>query len=159
MPHWDIKQCQVLKADLSSTQREQTELVPEEGAEGSAAPRKWKVVNAILKAFVFRYTAAGLSSYWPLQHPNKAGTRFPPELESPVTHFSETWWQPLSWKQQWGGMSRHVVSAMGAVVGVAGAGQRLGVVTVGGVAVTEEEGLWAWLSASAAPNYCQTDWP
>ena len=48
---------------------------------------------------------------------------------------------------------------MGAVVGVAGAGQRLGVVTVGGVAVTEEEGLWAWLSASAAPNYCQTDWP
>lgn len=37
--------------------------------------------------------------------------------------------------------------------------ETVGVVTVGGVAVTEEEGLWAWLLASAAPNYCQTDWP
>lgn len=77
------------------SKRTNRELVPD-GAEGSAEPRKCKVVNAVLKALVFRYTAVGLSSYWPLQHPNKAGTRFPPELESPVTHFSETWWQPLS---------------------------------------------------------------
>lgn len=50
-------------------------------------------------------------------------------------------------------MSRHVVSATGAAVGVTGAGQRMGTLIVGGVAVAEEAGLWAWLSASAAPSY------